>query len=137
MLECIQTCWLMLREASTSPCPTSPDFAFCVCLLTLPTAFSYCLSLLPLPSAFSCCSCLLPIACFCLQGILPPGELSDLAASPHPPNYVLGILSELVASTCFSSPERYRMEQNITFFHDCHGKCERILMTPIPLSYTR
>jgi predicted membrane chloride channel (bestrophin family) len=24
-----------------------------------------------------------------------------------------------------------------TFFHDVLGKCERILKTPIPLSYTR
>ena len=99
------------------------------------TAFASGLWQLPFPVAFA--HCLVYFACLCSQGILLSDELSDLAQSPHPPNYVLGMLSELVASTCFSSPVRYRMEQNLTFFHDCHGKCERILGTPIPLSYTR
>ena len=72
-----------------------------------------------------------------LQEILPPEELSQLLASQHRPNFVLAVLSEMVASTCISSPQRFRMDQNITFFEDCHGKCERILKTPIPLSYTR
>lgn len=80
--------------------------------------------------------CLLT-ACLCMQGILPKDELDALVASKHRPNFVLGMLSELVASTCIHSPERFRMDQNITFFHDSHGKCERILKTPIPLSYTR
>ncbi|KAL3146982.1 hypothetical protein ABBQ38_014950 [Trebouxia sp. C0009 RCD-2024] len=72
-----------------------------------------------------------------LQGILPPEELSQLVASQHRPNYVVGMLSDLVEKSNISSPERFRMDQNITFFEDCHGKCERILKTPIPLSYTR
>ncbi|KAL3146980.1 hypothetical protein ABBQ38_014948 [Trebouxia sp. C0009 RCD-2024] len=72
-----------------------------------------------------------------LKEILPPEELSQLLASQHRPNFVLAALSEMVASTCISSPQRFRMDQNITFFEDCHGKCERILKTPIPLSYTR
>ena len=58
-------------------------------------------------------------------------------ASKHRPNFVLGMLSELVACFSLPRPERFRMDANITFFHDCHGKCERILKTPIPLSYTR
>ena len=78
--------------------------------------------------------CLLPSV---LQGILPPEELSQLVASQHRPNYVVGMLSDLVEKSNISSPERFRMDQNITFFEDCHGKCERILKTPIPLSYTR
>lgn len=31
----------------------------------------------------------------------------------------------------------YRMDENLTFFADSVGACERILKTPIPLSYTR
>ena len=58
-------------------------------------------------------------------------------ASGHRPNYVLQVLSELVESSCIISPERFRMDQNLTFLHDCHGACERLLKTPIPLSYTR
>ena len=29
------------------------------------------------------------------------------------------------------------MDENLTFFADAVGACERILKTPIPLSYTR
>ncbi len=29
------------------------------------------------------------------------------------------------------------MDENLTFFLDAVGACERILKTPIPLSYTR
>ena len=32
---------------------------------------------------------------------------------------------------------RMRMDDNLTFFEDAMGSCERILRTPIPLSYTR
>lgn len=72
-----------------------------------------------------------------LQDVLQPEELRTLLATKHRPNYVLQILSELVESSCIVSPERFRMDQNITFFMDAQGVCERILKTPIPLSYTR
>lgn len=32
---------------------------------------------------------------------------------------------------------RVRMDENVTFFSDAVGACERILKSPIPLSYTR
>ena len=32
---------------------------------------------------------------------------------------------------------RMKMDDNLTVFHDVVGACERILRTPIPLSYTR
>jgi predicted membrane chloride channel (bestrophin family) len=32
---------------------------------------------------------------------------------------------------------RVRMDENVTSFADDVGKCERILKTPIPLTYTR
>ena len=72
-----------------------------------------------------------------MQAVLQPDELELLLASKHRPNYVLQILSGLVESSCIVSPERFRMDQNITFFMDAQGSCERILQTPIPLSYTR
>ncbi len=72
-----------------------------------------------------------------MQAVLQPEELALLLASKHRPSYVLQILSGLVESSCIVSPERFRMDQNITFFMDAQGSCERILKTPIPLSYTR
>ena len=35
-----------------------------------------------------------------------------------------------------TAPHR-RLDENLTFFNDSCGTCERILRTPIPLSYTR
>ncbi len=76
-------------------------------------------------------------SCLSMQAVLQPEELALLLASKHRPSYVLQILSGLVESSCIVSPERFRMDQNITFFMDAQGSCERILKTPIPLSYTR
>lgn len=72
-----------------------------------------------------------------LKDVLKPDELQMLLAATHRPNYVLQVLSELIEQSNTVSPERFRMDQNLTFFHDAHGACERILKTPIPLSYTR
>ena len=80
---------------------------------------------------------LTPLLCLLLQDILLPEELDKLLQSAHRPNYVLQVLSELIANSSIISPERFRMDQNLTFFADALGACERILKTPIPLSYTR
>lgn len=71
------------------------------------------------------------------QGILFPDELARLRAVEHRPNFVLRVLSEVVAQAEISQLERLRMDENLTFFADAVGACERILKTPIPLSYTR
>jgi Bestrophin, RFP-TM, chloride channel len=42
---------------------------------------------------------------------------------------------ELLTGLSFS--QVYRMDENLTYFADVVGACERILKTPIPLSYTR
>lgn len=115
--------WVCRGACKTLPSP----FAWCLARNT------GCLTLLAFSPAHAYGSS--PVVC--LQGILPPDELSALVASKHRPNFVLGMLSELVACLSMPRPERFRMDANITFFHDCHGKCERILKTPIPLSYTR
>ncbi|DBA95288.1 hypothetical protein WJX82_004901 [Trebouxia sp. C0006] len=72
-----------------------------------------------------------------LEGTLRPEEIKQLMSSAHRPNYILLVLSELIEHTDIVTPERFRMDQNLTFLHDAHGACERLLKTPIPLSYTR
>ena len=57
--------------------------------------------------------------------------------SAHRPNFILQVLSEMIGESCILTPERFRMDENLTFFADALGACERILKTPIPLSYTR
>lgn len=43
----------------------------------------------------------------------------------------------MIAAAKLPLPGALRMDENLTAFADCLGGCERILRTPIPLSYTR
>lgn len=72
-----------------------------------------------------------------LKDILLPEELELLMSSPHAPNTVLLALSEIAERAYLSGDQRFRMDANITTFADDLGACERILRTPIPVSYTR
>lgn len=72
-----------------------------------------------------------------LEGILEPDEVDQVMAAVHRPNYVLQVLSQIVKEAHTTAPATLRMDENITVFEDCLGTCERILKTPIPLSYTR
>ena len=47
------------------------------------------------------------------------------------------MLSELLAVAPLRESSRARIDENLTFFEDAVGTCERILHTPIPLPYTR
>ena len=38
---------------------------------------------------------------------------------------------------CVPAGAAYRMDENLTVYSDVTGGCERILRTPVPLSYTR
>ena len=72
-----------------------------------------------------------------MQNVLQPEELKVLMEATHRPNFILQVLSEMIGDSCILTPERFRMDENLTFFADALGACERILKTPIPLSYTR
>ena len=47
------------------------------------------------------------------------------------------VMSELIDTAKISEFQKLQMHANITVFHDMLGGCERLLRTPIPLSYTR
>jgi hypothetical protein len=65
------------------------------------------------------------------------------AAMPHAARCVplcratAQVLSMIVKTSQVEKTEAMRMDENLTAFEDCLGTCERILKTPIPLSYTR
>ena len=46
-------------------------------------------------------------------------------------------MSRLVARAQLPPSVSLALDRNLTAFADCVGTCERILKTPIPLSYTR
>ncbi|KAK3272804.1 hypothetical protein CYMTET_18919 [Cymbomonas tetramitiformis] len=72
-----------------------------------------------------------------LVDILTKEELDAALAEVHVPNHILRVMSELVYRADLHPVLNTEMSDNITFFEDVLGKCERILKTPIPLSYTR
>lgn len=73
--------------------------------------------------------------------ILHESELKDLMSVRHKPVYAMQVISLLVRTMTEINPESTavltNMESNITQLEDVCGSCERILKTPIPLSYIR
>lgn len=53
------------------------------------------------------------------------------------PNFVLSIMSRILDEAHLPTMERIRADENLTAFADVFGGCERIVKTPIPLTYTR
>jgi hypothetical protein len=45
--------------------------------------------------------------------------------------------AQVIQSVPMSSVHQMQMSNNLTFFHDVLGGCERLLRAPIPVSYTR
>ncbi|KAI3425146.1 hypothetical protein D9Q98_008917 [Chlorella vulgaris] len=86
-----------------------------------------------------------------VKDILKPEEVKALVASTHRPNYCMQVLTACLKSAqlpaavtsnsdatgCVPAGAAYRMDENLTVYSDVTGGCERILRTPIPLSYTR
>ncbi|KAK9904842.1 hypothetical protein WJX75_003620 [Coccomyxa subellipsoidea] len=72
-----------------------------------------------------------------LTEVLEPNELEQLMAAQHQPAFVLHVLSELVWGATLMEGQAVRMDEALTFFGQQVGTCERLIKTPIPLSYTR
>jgi hypothetical protein len=52
-------------------------------------------------------------------------------------NCCIQMLSHILESVKIKETQRWIMHSNLTVFHDILGGCERLLRTPIPVSYTR
>lgn len=72
-----------------------------------------------------------------LKDILLAEEIAMLSKSPHAPSTVCMTLAEIAGRTNMTPAERFRIDENLTYFMDMAGAMERILRTPIPVSYTR
>mmetsp|Transcript_27920 Transcript_27920/g.38604 ORF Transcript_27920/g.38604 Transcript_27920/m.38604 type:complete len:426 (+) Transcript_27920:107-1384(+) len=72
-----------------------------------------------------------------LSAILLPSEVTEALEEAHVPNHLLRIISQIVWQAQLEPILTTQMDENITFFEDVLGKCERIYKTPIPMSYTR
>eukprot|EP00878_Enallax_costatus_P036830 GHUV01041396.1.p1 GENE.GHUV01041396.1~~GHUV01041396.1.p1 ORF type:complete len:319 (+),score=66.40 GHUV01041396.1:337-1293(+) len=72
-----------------------------------------------------------------LTAWLEPHELKQLVKSPHPPNFCILVLSHAVANSGLQEHTVVRLEENLSSLSQSLSSCDRILNTPIPLSYTR
>lgn len=53
------------------------------------------------------------------------------------PLLCMQVLSEMVEDADITMYQKRQMQKEITIFEDILGGCERLLRTPIPVSYTR
>jgi len=91
------------------------------------------------------CTCCLHAACLLIdQGRLTTetlcqSPLDDELCKPSLTQFltVTQMLSGAVRASTVHPMARTRMDENFTFYEDALGACERILKTPIPLTYTR
>eukprot|EP00798_Chlamydomonas_sp_ICE-L_P018759 gene18759-25291_t len=72
-----------------------------------------------------------------LAGILTGSELRMLKAAPHRPVMAIHALSQVIQNVKLTPIHQMQMSQNLTFYQDVLGGCERLLRAPIPVSYTR
>ncbi|KAJ9511283.1 hypothetical protein QJQ45_017130 [Haematococcus lacustris] len=72
-----------------------------------------------------------------LRHILTPQELQWLARSSHRPNFCLQVLSKLLANARLPNELLIRLDENMSKLVSAVSSCERVINTPIPLSYTR
>lgn len=73
----------------------------------------------------------------CVQTVLQPAEVDWLLKRDHTPNACTLMLSTLCKSLDLPLFRSIEVDQNITRLIDIYGGCERIMKTPVPLSYTR
>lgn len=72
-----------------------------------------------------------------MQHVLLPAEVEWVMQREHGPNACTLMLSSLVKQLDLPLFRSVEVDQNITRLIDFYGGCERILKTPVPLSYTR
>ena len=72
-----------------------------------------------------------------LKDILTPAEVAFLAGAQHKPVRAIHAISQIIQGVPMDPYLQYTMSQNLTFFHDVLGGCERLLRAPVPVSYTR
>eukprot|EP00899_Mesostigma_viride_P012703 jgi/Mesvir1/21433/Mv20903-RA.1 len=72
-----------------------------------------------------------------LRKLLTPKEFQMLSDAKHRPNYCLQVMAGIIRKANLTPMQTTAMDLNLTAFADVVGGCERILKTPIPLSYTR
>lgn len=72
-----------------------------------------------------------------MQTVLQPAEVQWVLKRDHTPNACTLVLSSMCKRLDLPLFRSVEVDQNITKLVDIYGGCERIMKTPVPLSYTR
>ena len=72
-----------------------------------------------------------------MQKVLQPAEVQWVVQREHAPGGCALMLSSMTKSLDLPLFRSVEVDQNITRLIDIYGGCERIMKTPVPLSYTR
>eukprot|EP00667_Euglena_gracilis_P013238 EG_transcript_13646 len=72
-----------------------------------------------------------------LTPLLKPLELQALLEAQNRPAHILQCVSRVIQQAGITGPQLLLMDKNLTSLADVTGGCERILRTPIPLTYSR
>lgn len=72
-----------------------------------------------------------------LKDILEPEELEMLLVSPHRPNFCVQMITKTIARAKLPTELVLRMDEGVSSLVSAVAACERILNSPVPISYTR
>ncbi|KAG6545622.1 hypothetical protein Mapa_012976 [Marchantia paleacea] len=72
-----------------------------------------------------------------LKLLLDEEDLALVLSSDHRPNCLIQLMTQSMGLVNLSENQKSLMDANITQFNESVSVCERIVRTPIPLSYTR
>eukprot|EP00878_Enallax_costatus_P039468 GHUV01045215.1.p1 GENE.GHUV01045215.1~~GHUV01045215.1.p1 ORF type:complete len:129 (-),score=17.97 GHUV01045215.1:211-597(-) len=77
--------------------------------------------------------CTTPLCC----RLLTPDEAQVLMRSKNRPLLVLSAMGQLLAVSNMRIESKTHMDESVRVLQEALGSCEKILTTPIPISYTR
>ncbi|PNW76754.1 hypothetical protein CHLRE_11g474700v5 [Chlamydomonas reinhardtii] len=72
-----------------------------------------------------------------LREVLKPAEVQAVVSAVHAPSFCLQMITLIIRTAGLPQELVIRMDENVSRLTDAVSACERILNTPIPLSYTR
>jgi putative membrane protein len=72
-----------------------------------------------------------------LKDVLEEDDLTFVLDSEHRPNCLIQLMTQSLRHVQLQDGERSLLDANISQFNDSISVCERLIRTPIPLSYTR
>ncbi|KAH8959221.1 hypothetical protein BDL97_06G068000 [Sphagnum fallax] len=72
-----------------------------------------------------------------LKDVLEEDDLTFVLDSEHRPNCLIQLMTQSLRHVQLQDSERSLLDVNISQFNDSISVCERLIRTPIPLSYTR